>query len=407
MSGLRTAEATYTTEVDSFWSSGQRRGHSLHEISYRACFKPQLPEFFIRRYSVEGDVVLDPFMGRGTTPLQAMLMGRVAFGSDVNPLSVMLTEPRLAPPRLSAVERRFREILSRGGDVDGISDADEDLLVFYHPHTLRHLLSLRAWFGEREAAGNLTAEDKWIRMVVINRLAGHSPGFLSVKTMPPNQAVSVASQRKINEKHGRVPEGKDVLGIVMKKSRSLLRDWNPQPLLQVVKTAEEMKETEAAETTAAAEVRRHRLGCARADNLDYVRDGEVQLIVTSPPFLNVVDYGADNWLRCWFAGIDMGAIDFNDKHRSVDTWEGFIRSVFIEFARVVKAGGYVAFEVGEVRNGSVKLENNVVKAAAGLPFEVEKVFINSQHFTKTANCWGIDNNAGGTLSNRIVLLRRR
>ncbi len=30
-----------------FWTSKQRAAHSLHEISYRACFKPQLPKFFL------------------------------------------------------------------------------------------------------------------------------------------------------------------------------------------------------------------------------------------------------------------------------------------------------------------------------------------------------------------------
>ena len=45
-----------------FWTSGQRKGSSLHEISYRACFKPQLPAFFIRQLTHEGDLVYDPFV---------------------------------------------------------------------------------------------------------------------------------------------------------------------------------------------------------------------------------------------------------------------------------------------------------------------------------------------------------
>ncbi len=53
--------------INEFWTSAQRQGHSLHEISYRACFKPQLPAFFISRLTNEGDGVYDPFMGRRTT----------------------------------------------------------------------------------------------------------------------------------------------------------------------------------------------------------------------------------------------------------------------------------------------------------------------------------------------------
>ena len=50
--------------LNEFWTAQQRQAHSLHEISYRACFKPQLPAFFIDRLTQPGDVVYDPFMGR-------------------------------------------------------------------------------------------------------------------------------------------------------------------------------------------------------------------------------------------------------------------------------------------------------------------------------------------------------
>jgi DNA modification methylase len=69
-----------------FWTSKQRAASRLHEISYRACFKPQLPRFFIERLTKPGDVVFDPFMGRGTTLLEAALLGRIPVGSDANPL---------------------------------------------------------------------------------------------------------------------------------------------------------------------------------------------------------------------------------------------------------------------------------------------------------------------------------
>ena len=96
--------------TDSLWTAGQRRAHSLHELSYRACFKPQLPEYFIERYTRAGDVVLDPFMGRGTTPIQAMLMGRVAAGSDINPISVLMARPRIHPPSIDDMCARLQQI---------------------------------------------------------------------------------------------------------------------------------------------------------------------------------------------------------------------------------------------------------------------------------------------------------
>ena len=62
--------------VNEFWTSQQRAAHSLHEVSYRACFKPQLPKFFIQRLTCPGDAVYDPFLGRGTTVIEPALLGR-------------------------------------------------------------------------------------------------------------------------------------------------------------------------------------------------------------------------------------------------------------------------------------------------------------------------------------------
>ena len=71
------------TFVNEYWTARQRQANSLHEVSYRACFKPQLPRFFIERLTAPGEVVYDPFMGRGTTPVEAALLGRVPFGNDL------------------------------------------------------------------------------------------------------------------------------------------------------------------------------------------------------------------------------------------------------------------------------------------------------------------------------------
>ncbi len=363
--------------VNEFWTSGQRQAHSLHEVSYRACFKPQLPEFFIDRLTAPGDAVYDPFMGRGTTPVQAALMGRRPIGNDVNPLSALLSRPRLAPPALTDVARRLDRIDWDAGTID-----DPELLAFYSLRTLRHICALRDWLIERTPLdGAPDPVDDWIRMVAINRLTGHSPGFFSVYTLPPNQAVSAQSQRKINERRGQTPPDRDVKKLILKKSASLLSDGPMTPHPPALLT------TGAAQSTPA------------------IATGSVQLVVTSPPFLNIVQYADDNWLRSWFAGIDTGTVAIA-QHRTEAGWQGMVRDVLTELARVVRPGGHVAFEVGEVRNGKVLLERLVWDAAEGLPFDRLFVMVNQQEFTKTANCWGVRNNSKGTNTNRIVVLRR-
>ena len=94
----KTRPIVVETFVNEFWTSKQRAAHSLHEVSYRACFKPQLPRFFIDRFTAPGDLVYDPFMGRGTTIVEAALAGRTPAGCDINPLSAVLAQPRLSPP---------------------------------------------------------------------------------------------------------------------------------------------------------------------------------------------------------------------------------------------------------------------------------------------------------------------
>src|SRR5687768_9633141 len=156
--------------VNEFWTARQRAAHSLHEISYRACFKPQLPRFFIERLTAPGDIVYDPFMGRGTTLIEAALLGRRPYGCDVNPLSRVLCEPRLRPPSLAEVERALADV-----DFAHADEMPEELLVFYHPDTLRQISALKRHLLLRERAGTLSAADCWIRMVAVNRLTGHSP----------------------------------------------------------------------------------------------------------------------------------------------------------------------------------------------------------------------------------------
>ena len=73
-------------------------GHSLHPMcSYLASFPAALAHAFIARYSRPGDVVLDPFSGRGTAPLQALAEGRIGVGNDLNPLAQVLTAAKVEP----------------------------------------------------------------------------------------------------------------------------------------------------------------------------------------------------------------------------------------------------------------------------------------------------------------------
>ncbi len=369
--------------VNEFWTSKQRAAHSIHEISYRACFKPQLPRFFIERLTRRGDSVYDPFTGRGTTLVEAALLGRIPIGCDINPLSEILTKPRIDPPTLPEIAQRLQKI-----DFNRKTDLREDLLVFYHPKTLRAITNLKDYLLRRAKESKLDKVDAWIRMVATNRLTGHSSGFFSVYTLPPNQAVSIKSQQQINEKRQQIPEEKNVAQIILKKSRSLFRnlDVEKSDLLQAV-AKDALFITGSCHST------------------PQIADNSIKLVVTSPPFLDIVDYKTDNWLRCWFNGIEASEVNIWQLRKPLD-WQARMQQVFKELRRILVPGGHIAFEVGEVKGGKLALESLVVPAAKEANLKPVLILINDQKFTKTSNCWGVDNLKKGTNTNRIILLKK-
>ena len=221
-------------------------------------------------------------------------------------------------------------------------------------------------------------------MVAINRLTGHSKGFFSVYTLPPNQAASIASQRKINARRGQRPEYRDVAQLILRKTRVLLRD-----------------------AQACAPKGRSRGFFQQAVDAPFDYSGPpVVLAVTSPPFMDIVNYKEDNWMRCWFAGVDPAAIRITQT-RKLAEWKALVRGALQSVAAIVRPGGVFAFEVGEIRRGSLLLDRVVAEVAHETAWEPVCVVINQQTFTKTANIWGVDNNERGTNSNRIVVMQRR
>ena len=227
-------------------------------------------------------------------------------------------------------------------------------------------------------------------MVACNRLTGHSPGFFSVYTLPPNQAVSAAKQLELNLKRGQVPAYRDSHALILRKSRQLLATLEPAERECLCQAAlDALYLTGDAGATP---------GLASAS---------VQLTVTSPPFLDVVQYQADNWLRCWFCGLDAAELARGiTMARTLEAWAGVMASVLTELYRVTRPGGYLAFEVGEVRKGTVRLEETVLPLGQAAGFQARGFLVNQQDFTKTANIWGISNNTHGTNSNRIALFQK-
>src|SRR5215831_13224011 len=82
MRGLRDVDWAFTHEKTSYLS------HDIHP--YPAKFIPQIPRHVITRLSLRGEMIWDPFGGSGTTALEAILLGRRAISTDVNPLGEVI-----------------------------------------------------------------------------------------------------------------------------------------------------------------------------------------------------------------------------------------------------------------------------------------------------------------------------
>ncbi|MFC1743753.1 DNA methyltransferase [Candidatus Riflebacteria bacterium] len=383
---LETEFGNYPRVIREFWTAKQRQMHSLHyAVSYRASFKPELPSFFIEHFSKPGDIVFDPFSGRGTTMLQANLMGRVGINNDINPLSERLAYPKTHPVTMDALENRLSKVdLKTGKKVK----ADIALDMFYHPDTESELLKLKNYLSQ-----NRDQVDRFIELVAVSRLHGHSKGFFSAYSFPQ---ISIPPKRqiRINKTRKQNPEYRDVASLILKKARAILKDGYIRDINQVARYNEYFS------------------GDAR--DLNRMRDNTVDLVITSPPFLDKADYIQDNWLEHWF--LDINPSEFQEnlvQTPDLNYWKSFINQSFLELARLVKKNGFVAFEVGEVKHDrhllnleEILIEIIETEAALREAFRIENIFVNSQYFTKLGECFGVSNNQKGTNTNRILFLRR-
>jgi len=120
----------YSPEYTSVWSFPQRGNWATHSSKYRGNFAPQIARNIIEMYSEKGDSILDPMVGAGTTLIEAKLLARNAFGMDINPEAVKLTEKALNfkhhPPSKQKVQL---------GDARNLSFLKENSfdLVLTHP----------------------------------------------------------------------------------------------------------------------------------------------------------------------------------------------------------------------------------------------------------------------------------
>lgn len=344
--------------IEPDWKAQQRLwGHSFHPMcSYLASFPAALAHAFIARYSRPGDVVLDPFSGRGTTPLQACAEGRIGAGNDLNPLAHLLTAAKVDPPtraetatRLATLrlahardERAWDDLAqaavagsaitpvpaaaTRQGPTSTRGEAlPAEVALAFHPRTLGQLLFVRSVL---DPAGRT---DRFLLAALAGILHGKSATYLS-PIMPNTFSMAPRYVREFVARTGfRSPE-RDVFACLDAKLHRL--DRQPVPPTRGVALLGDARD---AGTRFRGELRARAL------------PAQARLVVTSPPYLRVVKYGYYNWLRTWLLGVDARQIDaaLDDAHRRAP-YLAFLREALADLRQALTDDAVVVLVIGDV-----------------------------------------------------------
>jgi hypothetical protein len=276
-----------TTSAGALWHGVMVRwGHSMHTMcSYHGMFPAKVAHYFIKRHSKPGDVVLDPFSGRGTVPLQARVEGRRAICNDLNPLAYVLSKAKTCPPTWSAVDKFVNglEVTYRRNHLAD-PDVPNDIRMLYHPNTLRQICFLRGYLLSQPLA-------QWSqeKLMTAGALAGIMHGsfrrdgtsqYLSI-SMPNTFSMSPAYVKKYIQEKGLSAPDQNVFECLRDKlARLYLDDVAGENGRAYSRDASSLLQDRSLE----------------AESVD--------LIITSPPYLQVVNYGTSNWIRLWLLGLD-------------------------------------------------------------------------------------------------------
>jgi hypothetical protein len=312
--------------------------HRFHALCpYFAMF----PESFVRKQLVwakPGDLVFDPFSGRGTTVFESLLNGREAFGCDVNSVAVCISNAKVDPPsRLDA--------LTRLDELEGINirhdpslDKDTFFRTCFHSRTLQQLLHLR-----RSLNWKRNRVDRFIAALALGSLHGEShrseryfsnrmPRTISTK---PDYSVRWWKQRKLT------PPDRDVFQI--------LRD---------------MVDYRFASAPANRRGMVKQVDARRAIHAFPHNEAKVSLVVTSPPYLDTTHFEEDQWLRLWFLGgpARPRRQGGDDRHSSLDKYWDFLTETWIGVGPLLKKNAHIVIRIGGKQLAKDEVENNLLQS---------------------------------------------
>ena len=289
---------------------------TLHQLSpYIGKLKSIIARDLILQYSRPGQLVADMFCGSGTIPLEAARLGRRIFASDVSTYAVTLTKGKLYAPReaesaLAEADRFLERAESR--PMPDLRRIPRWIRTFFHPRTLKETIRLCELFRNERCHFLLAS--------LLGILHHQRPGFLSY---PSSHLVPYL--RSNNFPKEVYPELYEYRSVASRLRAKITRALKRAPKIPV--------------STLVHDIRK-----ASAESVN-LPDG-IDCVITSPPYMNALDYRRDNRLRLWFLGESR-----NERaDRAFTTLSEFRKltdGLAKRLGRKVRRGGYCIFIVGE------------------------------------------------------------
>jgi hypothetical protein len=299
------------------------------------------PSDFVKKHLTTSNgrgIVFDPFAGRGTTLLEALLAGREAYGTDVNPVAVCISRAKISPPKFQDVIERIdeleRQFDPRKGKLSSLKYPDFFQACFAK-RTLRQLLLLRD-----KLRWKTNGVDCFIAALVLGSLHGEShksPNYFSNR-MP--RTISTKPNYSVQWwlKHGLTPPERDVFAIL--RGMAAFRFTDPHPSLN--------GKVEFADARNAAEVFQD-------------LHGRVNLVITSPPYLDITDYREDQWLRLWFLGDETDIRETSDdRHRQPTKYWQFLKECWVGLYPLLADDAKLVVRIGGKDSSSDAIRENLL-----------------------------------------------
>ena len=291
-------------------------------------FPESFPARWIEELVPPNKTVLDPFCGRGTTPFQAVLMGRRALAIDTNPVAYCVTRAKTDPPSLSQLRGRITKLESSYSAAD-YEPARNDLPEFfchaYRPETLRQILHLRSNLKWR--ASSLDCMLAALMLGALHGESSRSSRYLS-NQMPRTISTKPAYSVRYWRENDLTAPQRDAFA-VLRETASYRYESQPADRGRVEVFNDSFREMPWLITGRAEPVR---------------------AVITSPPYFALTSYEEDQWLRLWFLGgppsARRGVISIDDRLGEEDKYWRMIGDLWRALSRVLDDRGHVVIRLG-------------------------------------------------------------